>query len=50
MDKEHNIIMFSSGLGDGLYPAYWGLDENGKPIKLLVDLLVIERLGKSKQR
>lgn len=50
IDKDHNIILFSSGLGDGLYPAYWGIDENGKPLKLLVDLLVVERLGKSKKR
>lgn len=48
LDKDHNIVMFSSGLGDGLYPAYWGIDGSGKPIKLLVDLLVEKRLGKSK--
>lgn len=25
-----NIIMFNSGFGDGVYPAYWGYDERGK--------------------
>lgn len=49
LDENHNMVLFSSGLGDGLYPAYWGIDENGNPLKLLVDLLVIERLVKTKR-
>ena len=43
---QENIIMFSSGLGDGLYPAYWGLGKEGEPYKLIIDFLTLERLGK----
>lgn len=39
-----NIIMFSSGLGDGAYPAYWGLDGNGTPVQLVVDFLTLKRV------
>jgi hypothetical protein len=46
LKDNQNIIMFSSGLGDGLYPAYWGLDDSGRPLKLIVDLLVLKRIGK----
>lgn len=49
IDNVHNIVMFSSGLGDGLYPAYWGIDKSGKPLKLLIDLLVNEKLKNKKQ-
>ncbi|MBP6731186.1 MAG: DUF4241 domain-containing protein [Chitinophagales bacterium] len=34
-----NIIMFASGLGDGLYPRYVGFDKNGKAIKLIADFI-----------
>ena len=33
----HNIAMFSSGLGDGVYSAYWGLDSTKHPAMLVVD-------------
>ncbi len=32
-----NIAMFASGLGDGLYRAYWGLDDAGNPAMLVAD-------------
>ncbi|HEY9049495.1 MAG TPA: DUF4241 domain-containing protein [Ohtaekwangia sp.] len=48
--SEQNIIMFTSGLGDGLYPAYWGLNSSGKASKLVVDLLVLARLSKMKNK
>lgn len=39
---ELNIPMFESGYGDGVYPAYWGIDEEGEITSLLIDFLVIE--------
>ncbi|WP_294818737.1 DUF4241 domain-containing protein [uncultured Flavobacterium sp.] len=38
-DSDNNVIMFASGWGDGYYPAYWGLDENGGSIELVIDFL-----------
>ncbi len=32
-----NIVMFASGLGDGIYSAYWGLDEMEQPVMLVAD-------------
>ena len=32
-----NLIAFSSGLGDGCYPSYFGLDEKGNPMILVTD-------------
>ena len=29
-DAGHRIVMFSSGMGDGMYSGYWGLDEDGE--------------------
>ncbi len=37
--KKLNIIMFSSGWGDGYYPTYWGYDEIGSTIELTIDFL-----------
>ncbi len=41
-DSDNNIIMFSSGWGDGYYPAYWGLNENGDTVELVIDFLINE--------
>jgi len=38
---ELNIPMFQSGFGDGYYPSYWGIDENGKVTSLVIDFFVI---------
>ncbi len=35
-----NIIMFHSGYGDGHYPCYWGISDNGKICSLIVDFMV----------
>jgi hypothetical protein len=36
-------VAFSSGLGDGVYPAYWGLDDDGAPAALALDFdLLVE--------
>jgi hypothetical protein len=32
-----NIIMFSSGYGDGLYPRYVGYDKNGNVVKFVTE-------------
>lgn len=42
---DENVIMFSSGLGDGIYPSYWGISEEGNVCSLVVDLQVFYRLG-----
>jgi hypothetical protein len=34
-----NIIMFGSGMGDGLYPRYVGYDKSGQVIKLVTDFI-----------
>lgn len=39
-DSDNNVIMFSSGWGDGYYPAYWGLNDNGDTIELVIDFLI----------
>lgn len=38
-----NVAAFTSGYGDGEYPAFWGLDAADSPVLLLCDFLVIER-------
>jgi hypothetical protein len=39
--SNSNIIMFQSGYGDGAYPAYWGIDENGEVTSLVIDFFVL---------
>ena len=34
-----NIIMFSSGWGDGIYPSFFGYDESGKICALYIDFM-----------
>lgn len=36
-DTGVNVIAFSSGWGDGMYPSYWGLDEAGAIVCLVTD-------------
>ena len=36
-DDPGNVAMFASGLGDGLYSAYWGLDADDQPVMLVAD-------------
>jgi hypothetical protein len=37
-----NLIAFSSGLGDGCYPSYFGFDEQGNPLILVTDFGVFD--------
>lgn len=39
-ESDNNVIMFASGWGDGYYPAYWGLNENGDTVELTIDFLL----------
>ncbi|NGZ74429.1 DUF4241 domain-containing protein [Saccharibacillus alkalitolerans] len=43
-DEENglNVIMFSSGHGDGFYASYWGIDENDEVVSLLTDFQVVQ--------
>ncbi|WML52275.1 DUF4241 domain-containing protein [Neobacillus sp. PS3-12] len=40
--EKASISMFSSGWGDGSYPSFWGLDENGDVICLVTDFLITD--------
>lgn len=37
-----NIIAFSSGLGDGTYPSYFGYDEKNEVSKIITDFLLFD--------
>ncbi|MGN7719625.1 DUF4241 domain-containing protein [Chitinophaga sp. 22620] len=36
-----NVIMFHTGYGDGIYPAYWGIAEDGSVSSLVIDFIVL---------
>lgn len=40
-DSDLNIVMFHSGYGDGTYPAYWGIDNEGEIVSLVIDFFVL---------
>ena len=33
-ESGHSIVMFASGMGDGIYSGYWGLDAEGEAVSL----------------
>ena len=37
----NDAVMVTSGFGDGAYPAYWGVAENGTIASLVVDFVVL---------
>lgn len=39
---EYHIPIFQSGFGDGDYPVYWGIDENGELCQLVIQFIDIE--------
>jgi hypothetical protein len=39
---NNNIVMFSSGIGDGVYPSFWGKDICGNICCLVTDFMIIE--------
>lgn len=38
-DTGHRMVWFSSGMGDGMYSGYWGLDEDGEAVSLVIPFL-----------
>ena len=38
-DSENRLIMFASGLGDGMYSGYWGENEKGEITELVIPFL-----------
>ena len=36
---EHHMVLFSSGMGDGIYSGYWGLDADGEAVSLVVPFM-----------
>jgi hypothetical protein len=38
---QQNVIMFHTGYGDGIYPAYWGLSEEGDVCSFVIDFMVL---------
>lgn len=41
-NEDKNIIIFSSGYGDGSYPCYYGFDEKDSVCVLMNDLMVFD--------
>jgi len=41
-DSDNNVLMFAAGWGDGYYPAYWGLNDQGDTVELVIDFLLDE--------
>ncbi len=36
-ESQANVIAFSSGWGDGIYPTYFGYDEQGNVVCAVTD-------------
>ena len=43
LDVVRNIIAFSSGWGDGMYPSYLALDGSGRPVAVVTDFQVLDQ-------
>jgi hypothetical protein len=41
-DNGGNIILFSSGMGDGTYPSYFGINSKGEICCLVTDFLLVK--------
>lgn len=37
--SRNKLVMFASGMGDGIYSAYWGFDQNGNITELIVPFM-----------
>lgn len=40
-----DVMLISSGLGDGVYTAYWGLGADGVPVELVLDFQLFDESG-----
>ena len=38
-ETGQRIVLFSSGMGDGIFSGYWGLDEAGEIVSLVVPFM-----------
>ena len=41
-DDQINLVVFQAGFGDGIYPCYWGLDEENNVSQLIADFFVLQ--------
>lgn len=41
-ERLNNVVIFSSGIGDGSYPSYWGLTDQNEVCELVTDFLIID--------
>lgn len=37
---SQNVMMFTSGWGDGFYPVYWGLNNSGEFVEIIIDFMI----------
>ena len=42
VEDGHNVVAFSTGVGDGLYASYFGLGEDGEVVCLVTDFSLFE--------
>jgi Protein of unknown function (DUF4241) len=40
--SANNVLIFSSGWGDGSYPSFWALDAFGEPVALVTDFMTMQ--------
>ena len=38
-ETGQKIVFFTSGMGDGIFSGYWGLDGNGEVVSLVVPFM-----------
>ena len=38
-----SLVAFTTGVGDGVYASYWGLDAKGRPMMLVTDFGLLDR-------
>lgn len=41
--ESGTLVAFTTGVGDGVYASYWGLDAKGRPMMLVTDFGLLER-------
>ena len=39
--SANNVLIFSSGWGDGSYPSFWAIDASGEPVALVTDFMTM---------
>ena len=41
LDDDVDVALFASGVGDGRYPVYVGLDASGRPTRVVIDFYLL---------